>query len=396
MKPTTLTDRGVRGLRPKDKRYEVRDTVVPGLYVDVTKSGAKSFILCTRYPGKLHPGRRTLGKVGVMTLADARATARAWLESIAKGVDPQEHDRRSQETKFSVVVEEFIARHVRTKRKARDVEREIRSELVPAWRNKAIGEITTRDVLVLIERIVDRGAKYQAHNIFSHARKFFNWCVGRDLLNRSPCDRLKPSALIGEREPRQRVLTDDEVRTIWTATDQMPYPHGAYFKLLLLTGARKSEVSGASWSEFDFDKQLWTIPQERFKSKSPHMVPLLPWAMSILQDLPRFTRGDFVFTTTSGAKPINGFSKTKTQLDRLASISEWNIHDLRRTVRTRMSELRVPEPVAEMVIGHARKGLARVYDQHRYLVEMRDALSLWEGRLRLIVEPHGNVVTLRG
>jgi integrase len=380
---TTLTDRSVQGLRPKDRRYEVRDTLVPGLYVDVTKAGAKNFILCTRYPGKRHPGRRTLGKVGVMTLAQARSTAREWLELIARGIDP-EHGRRSQD--FSVVIEEFITRAVRDKRKGHDVEADIRRELIPAWGNKAIGDIKPDDVLRLIERIVDRGAIYQAHNVFSHIRRFFNWCRGRNLIDRSPCDWLKPAAVIGRaKDPRQRVLTDDELRRVWSVVDQMTYPYGPLFKLLTLTGARKSEVSDAKWGEFDFKASVWTIPPERFKSDTTHIVPLTPWVVSILQGLYRFT-GDCVFSTDGGRKPVNGFSKAKRRIDQAAAIVEpWVIHDLRRSVRSRLSELRVPEAVAELLIGHGRKGLARVYDQHKYLQERREALLLWEQRLREIV-----------
>jgi integrase len=393
---TTLTDRFVQGLKARNTRYEVRDTLVPGLYVDVTKAGAKNFVLCTRYPNQRHPGRRTIGKVGVMSLANARATAREWLQLIAQGIDPHERNRQQCDMQFAVVIEEFLTRHVRQKRKHADVEREIRKELIPPWRNKAIDAITRDDVRTLIERIVDRGAKYQAHNIFSHARKFFNWCIGRGLIDHSPCDRLKPAALIGVKQPRQRVLTDDELRAVWAATDELPYPNGPFYKMLMLTGARKTEVSDAAWSEFDFDKSMWTIPAERFKSNAMHMVPLTPWAKQILRSLPRFTRGDYVFTTTSGIKPINGFSKSKSELDALASIPEWNIHDLRRTVRTRLSELRVRENVAEMVIGHARKGLARVYDQHQYRDEMREALEAWERKLRSIVRPAtSKVVALR-
>ena len=100
----------------------------------------------------------------------------------------------------------------------------------------------------------------------------------------------------------------------------------------------------------------------------------------VLNTLPRYDSGDFLFSLTSGKRAVNGFSKAKTQLDtaiaqRSKKIDPWVLHDIRRTVRTQLSGPRVAEPVAEMVIGHARKGLARVYDQHKYLDEMREALD---------------------
>jgi integrase len=171
----------------------------------------------------------------------------------------------------------------------------------------------------------------------------------------------------------------------------------------MLTGQRKAEVAGARWREIDLERRLWTIPPERFKSDAVHVVPLADPAMALLAGLPRFAGGDYLFSSTHGRKPVNGFSNAKIVLEqRLAEAlgaepERWVLHDIRRTVRTRLSGLRVPDPVAEMVIGHARKGLARVYDQHQYLDEMREALDAWAMRLRSIVEPPAtNVVALHG
>jgi integrase len=122
---------------------------------------------------------------------------------------------------------------------------------------------------------------------------------------------------------------------------------------------------------------------------------------ALLEALPHFSGGDALFSTTGGAKPIKGFSKAKAKLDGRVRAelgrppAPWVNHDIRRTVRTRLSELRVSEPVAERVMGHAAGGLARVYDQHRYASEMREALETWERRLIAIVAPPpDNVVPL--
>ena len=152
-------------------------------------------------------------------------------------------------------------------------------------------------------------------------------------------------------------------------------------------------MSGGQWRELNLQKKLWMVPPERFKSNATHLVPLSDQAVAILRDLPRFTKGDHIFTTTYGEKSVAGFSKSKVALDALmkerlgASPPPWVIHDIRRTVRTLLASLRVSDTVAEMVIGHGRKGLQRVYDQHRYVDEMREALELWAARLRDIVTP---------
>jgi integrase len=196
-------------------------------------------------------------------------------------------------------------------------------------------------------------------------------------------------------------LSDAELVALWHSSEELGYPFGPIYKLLLLTGARKSEVAGARWREFDLREKVWTVPPERFKSNASHLVPLPEQAIKILEALPRFTKGDHLFTTSLGDKHVAGFSRAKAQVDKLVTEQlgvmppPWVIHDIRRTVRTRLASLRVPDMVAEMVIGHGRKGLQRVYDQHRYVDEMREALELWAARLRDIVTPAPeNVVRL--
>jgi integrase len=138
------------------------------------------------------------------------------------------------------------------------------------------------------------------------------------------------------------------------------------------------------WSEDN--ETLLTIPAERMKGDRSHEVPLPPAAAGILASLRPFDGGDYVFTTTNGAKPINGFGKAKIRIDKLSGVSGWVIHDLRRTARTHFSALPVDDRVRELVIAHAQPGLHKVYDLHTYQEEKRRCLELWEKRLFGIVE----------
>jgi integrase len=226
---------------------------------------------------------------------------------IRKGNDPKaEDDRqrrvelRKQETTLAAVAEDYIDRHVRGHRKAKDTEREIRKELIQFWGERPITSIMREDVIALIEGIARRPAPYTAHIVLGHVRSLFNWAINRGAygLETSPCDRVKPAALIGAKEPRQRVLNDGEIAAVWRGTNTMGYPFGPLYQLLLLTGARKNEVAGARWCEFDLNKKIWTVPPERFKSNASHIVPLSDQAVAILEALPRFTKGDHLFTTT--------------------------------------------------------------------------------------------------
>ena len=197
---------------------------------------------------------------------------------------------------------------------------------------------------------------------------------------------------------RTRILTEPELRAFWAATGAMPYPWGPYFRLLLLTMQRRSELAEAHRSEIDLQRALWTIPSVRMKMDSVQVVPLAPRALGLFASLPTFSRGPCIFSTTFGAKPISGFGKAKRALEKLmlfelrksqgesATLEPWGLHDLRRTGRTALSSLPIPETVKELVIAHAKRGLHKVYDQHAYIDEKRQALTLWEARLLGIVE----------
>jgi integrase len=313
------------------------------------------------------------------------------------------------------VAEDFIRDKLPGERKGPEVERDVRRDLIPAWGTRPITEITPHDVRAVIKAVKDRG-QYQAFNTLTHVRRLFGWSIDQQVygLETSPCDRLKPKAIIGEKRPRSRVLNNDEVVTFWRATGRLPYPYGALGQMLLLTGQRHREVAEARWAEIDLPDKLWSIGEERFKSDATHMVPLSDDVIALLATLPRFRTGDFLFSTTGGKLPTVISNKVKAQIDARmlrtlkamarkrgddpsrVELKPWVIHDLRRVLRTNLSALRVPDHIAEMVIGHGRKGLQRVYDQHRFVDEMRDALQQWSMRLRdITTPPPANVVALR-
>jgi integrase len=422
MSKQVLTDRRLRSLKPSapGKRYIEWDTVVPGLGVRVTDKGTLTFVLVTRFAYSKHPAPRELGKYGALTLDAARAKARLWLEMVSKGIDPKqetdrdklEHQRRHRNS-FEAVANDFIEREVKKKRRGAAMERELRREFIDRWGGRPVTEITQHDVLEVLDEIVARDAPYQAHALFGHVRRMFNWAIGRGSygLSASPCDRLKPMDAIGKRVQRKRILTDDEIRLFWRATQHMGYPSGPFYRILMLTGLRRSEVSDANRREFDFGQKIWTIPSERMKGKQTHTVPLTEELIELLEKLPQQPDG-FLFSTTLGTRPISGFSKVKNSLDKrmnltrraLARIEQrrpepippWRNHDIRRTVRTHLSALPVADLVRELVVAHAKPGLHQVYDQYAYVEEKRQALELWGRRLKSIVErPPSNVVPLR-
>jgi integrase len=424
MPKRSLNDRILKTLKPAQpsKLYDLWDTIVPGFGVRVSETGRRTFILIARYPGSHNPTRRALGEYGELTLEKARTKARDWLELIRKGIDPREEEERQRRAElrkransFAAVAEDFIKDKLATERKGWEVERDIRREFIPVWGGRSLAEITPHDVRAVVKAAKDRGAPYQAHNLLGYARRLFAWAIDQQVygLESSPCDRLKPKAIIGEKRPRSRILSDDELRAFWRAAARLAYPYGPLLRMLLLTGQRHREVADARWSEFGLEEKVWTVPPERFKSDATHRVPLVEDVCALLASLRRFRKGDHLFSTTFGEKPTMISHTIKRELDARMlrtlkamarmrgddpsriELRPWVIHDLRRTLRTHLAALRVPDHIAEMVIGHGRQGLQRVYDQHRYVEEMRDALTQWAARLRSIVEPPpANVVKL--
>jgi integrase len=414
----SLTDRYLKSLKgsKNGKPYDVRDTEIRGLRVRVMPSGERTFVLLARYKHGCAPTRRALGGYPALGLAEAREKAREWRLLICRGIDPaQEQARkraaelRKQKTTFLAVAEDFIREKLPSERKRREVEGDIRREFIPVWGARPITDITALDVRALIKRVRDEGKTYQAHNLLGHVRRLYNWAIGQHVygIESSPCDRLKPREIIGEKKERTRILNDAELRAAWRAADRIGYPYGPVFKLLMLTGQRKSEVAEARWSEIDLAKQIWTIPAERMKAGAAHVVPLSDDAMAILKPLPRFDGGDYLFSVQFGKRPVAAFSVAKSQFDAemlkalredepKGKLSGFVIHDLRRTVRTGLSAIpNISDLVRELVIGHTKPGLHKVYDQYAYLDEKRFALDAWAARLRSIIElPRANVVEL--
>jgi integrase len=444
-----LTDRTLKAMKPArlGKTYDVADAQVPGLAVRVLPSGKRTFVFVGRFPGKTNPTRRRLGTYGALTLEKARDKARRWSELIASGIDPASEEERQklQELRrrantFAAVGEDYIRLVVigpdpdnPRQRRGRQVERDIRRVFIPLWGGRPITEITRHDVLAVIEAVRDGGADKmlrghgikiprrngdaakpapaQARILLAYAKTLFSWAVERGAygLEASPCDHLRTAKIVGGKKSSDRILSDVELRAFWRASEQLGYPYAPLYRLLLLTGLRLNEVADAVWSEFDLPNKRWTIPAVRMKGKNgkaqPHVVPLTGGMSEVLATIPRFRQGDHLFSTTFGEKPawVSGKVKKRVDalmLDELRRLVEergdgaekikgepWTNHDLRRTLRSGLSALRVSADVAEAVLAHVKPGIRGVYDRYDLFDEKRAALEAWEGRVRSLVEP---------
>ena len=386
-----LTALAVKNLEGSTIRREIPDQVIVGLYLIVQPSGAKSWAVRYRFGNR--PRKLTLGAYPAFDLKEAREAARDALRAVEEGRDPSaekvrgEAARSDDANKMPAVFAEFVKRHAAVKNRERTVEgieRSFDNELREKWKHRLVASITKREIVDLLDGMVDSGRPIAANRLHSLLRKFFNWAIERDILHASPMATVKAPS---QETTRDRVLTDDEIRLVWKASNKIGWPFGPMFKLLLLTGQRREEVSAASRAEFNLtsNQPMWIIPKERAKNKKGHAVPLVPAAVEIVDALPVIEGEAKLLLTTTGETPISGFSKAKASLDaemRAIAVKEaaehglnpesvkihpWRIHDLRRTAATGMAALGFPVHVVEAVLNHKSgsiKGVAAVYNRH--------------------------------
>lgn len=411
----------------KGTRYQVMDSLVPGFGVRVTDKGACTYIFRKRFPGSKDASRREIGDAKVMDLTVAREKARGWDALIKAGIDPADQERhraektaRERANSFDAVFDDFCREKLASERRGGEVERDMRKEFGRAWKGRPIVDLSEDDVLTVITAAKRRGAASQARNLLGYARRFFDWAIDQRVysIRTNPCLSLKPSRLIGPKLKRDRVLSDDEVFAFWRATGRMPFPFGPLYRLLLLTGLRLNEAADARWREFDSRNGVWVVPALRMKGEGgarEHVVPITDDIYAVLKSLPELTKGDYLFSTNLGVSPAWVTAKVKARLDRRMlrtmkaltrkrggdpgriELDHWVNHDLRRTLRTGLSALRVDRDVREAVLAHKLQGVEAIYDRYDFLTEKRDALHRWAGRVWSMGNPdlnEDNVISL--
>jgi integrase len=370
---------------PMSGQVEHFDKGYPGLALRVSYGGGKSWAFFYRIAGRLR--RMTLGTYPAMSLAEAREAWRNARLEAAMGRDPSLSRRGKPASDFSSVAMEWLKRDQADNRSYREVERIVMRELIPVWGHRPVDDLGRRDVLDLIDGIVDRGAVTMARRVQAYVHRLFKWALGRGIVDTNPASSLP---MPGSETRRDRVLTDQELAIAWRASQETEWPFGPIFRMLILTAARRAEIGDLRWSEID-ETEI-RLPGERTKNAEPHVIPLSVAAKATLVDLPHIAQSEFVFSQnglTSGA-----WWRAKTRFDtKVAKLGEpltpWRIHDLRRTVATGMQKLGVGLQAIEAVLGHvggSRSGIVGVYQRHSFDAEKRAALEAWGAHVMALVE----------
>ena len=369
-----LTDRTVQALRPDPNRQvDYFDTRWPGFGVRVSPAGRKSWVVMYRFHGRVR--RVTIGPYPYVSLADARAKAKALVRQVFQGTDPaaEKAAERLAET-FAQLAAEYLERHAKPRKRTwREDERILKRELLPHWGKMKAKEVTRRDVRLLIDRVVERGVPTYANRIFGLARKVFNFALQRDIVDANPCHGLPQPA---PEHRRDRVLSESEIGVLWKEFEAERPLVAASYKLRLLTAQRGGEILGMRWDHIDFASGWWTIPTEIAKNGMAHRVPLSRQVRAILAEikllglsptwvLPNPTRSGAMDTTQKAAERI----RTRTGID-------FRQHDLRRTAASHMTGMGISRLVVGKILNHVEAGVTAVYDRH-YDREKREALEAW-------------------
>jgi len=369
-----LTEITIQRLRPPKQGYlEVFDLGYPGLAVRVGHGGAVTFQHFHRGEGKLK--RVTIGRWPSVSLAEARERWRKTREAISKGEVPARNGTDKGQL-FETVVEDWLRLDQSDNKESSQYQlhRIVERDLLPALRGKSVTSITKTDVIAMLDSISERSPS-MAQKTDAYVRRFFRWCRGRDIILSNPMEGLDA---IAPPKARERTLKDEELVKVWKAASDGP--HHAAIRLLLLTGARKEEICALRWSEVNGDKI--ELAGSRTKNGKAHTIHLSKPAREILDNISR--TGEFVF---GGEKSIHISDRRKKELDKLCGVSDWRLHDLRRTVSTQMNELSMAEPhIVEAVLGHTVKGVAQVYNRAKHETAKRAALEAWGAHVVSVVQ----------
>jgi integrase len=391
-----FTDKKIKNLKPKDHIYDIREN--NGFAVRVFPSGEKSWVFIYTHHGRKR--RMTLGTYKTMSLAQARIKYNEAYKMLkTENKDPaleqkQEKTHHRDSSSVEQLIDEYIEKWAKKRKRSwKEDERLLNKEIKPKWGKRKAKDITKRDVVLLLEGIVERGAPIAANRAFACIRRMFNFAVERDLINTTPCLSIKAPA---KENQRDRCLTQEEIKSLWEQIDTayMSEPTKLALKLQLVTAQRKGEILAAEWHEINFDGQLWIIPQNKAKNGIEHRVPLSTLALELLTQLKKITgKSRWLFPSATSKLHMRGESvdravrRSSEKVFLQANIKHFTPHDLRRTAATHMTAMGTPRLVVSKILNHADSSITAIYDRHSYDAEKSNALEAWSTKLRESLAP---------
>ncbi len=371
MPKIAFSDVGLRAIQsPHKGTADYWDERFPGFGLRVSQGGTKTFIL------NLDKSRRTIGRFGIITLADARTEARRLLAERTLG------RFRPQTISFETAFNAFIAEKEKSRR-ARTI-KDYKRLINLHFRFK--GQLADVKHADIERRLVKIKSKSEHNHALQNIKTFFTWAQKRRYITDNPTVGFSPHKLPN----RSRVLTDAELAKIWKATEE-PTIHNTIVRLLMLTGQRKGEIAKLRPEYHSHNQQTICFPCEVTKNGREHTLPIGSLSSCLLATQ-LTARSGLLFparvskSSPASSSPFNGWSKSKAALDKACGVKNWRLHDLRRTFRTLHGKLKTPPHIAERLVNHvsAQTDVEIIYDQYKYLPEMREAMDNYEAYLRRV------------
>jgi integrase len=371
---------------PDKGQLDYFDSRTSGLGLRISSAGRKSWFVMYRHAGRLR--RYTIGTYPALGLTHARDKAKELMHESAMGNDPatDKQVNRGAPT-FGEMAVQYIELYAMTnKRSWKEDQRILDHDLLPKWKNVKAHEIKRRDIISLLDVIVQR-APIQANRTLALLRKMFNWAISRDLVEANPCTAVKMPA---KENRKDRMLSDDEILIFWNglATASMSELTRLCLKFQLVTAQRKGEIIIAEWSEFDLNNGWWTIPSEKAKNKLSHRVPMSPLALQLLEQIKSLSgESRWLFPSSKGDKPVldTSIDHALHKNEAKFGIPPFTPHDLRRTAASHMTGMGVSRLTVSKILNHVESGITAVYDRHSYDREKRKALDKWGDKLTKIL-----------
>ena len=339
-------------------------------------------------------GRTRRMKIGEkITAEEARKAAQKILARVELGEDPQ-GDKAAARSKAARTLRSVAEEYLRAKQPILRPASYYVTKLYltgPYFKplhTTTITDISLADVAARLTAITRNNGSVTSSRARAALSSLFRWTIGEGLLGAHPINPVTGTNRPEDATPRERVLTDAELVAIWCACNDDNY--GRVVKLLTLTGCRREEIGGMKWSELDISKGTLSLPKERVKNKRQHVVPLSELALTIIAQVPQRLHRDHLFGGR-GRRGFTNWAVGKRELDRSLAgrVAPWRVHDLRRTVATRMADLGVLPHIVETALNHVsghKGGIAGVYNRSLYEGEVRAALILWADHVRAIVD----------
>ena len=258
------------------------------------------------------------------------------------------------------------------------------------FEGRAVASLTRGDLIKRLDAIQAEAGDVSRNRAQSELRHFLGWCRDRDVIQTIALDRVRR----GVREtPRDRALTDEELKALLNAIDDGS-AYSDLMRVLLHTAMRRNEAASLQARDLDFDERTITVRAEVSKTRQARTIPMNDALVDMLRERLRGLKRDgFVFGEGSGfQRPFSGFSKAFARLwtTMPAETERWTLHDLRRTVATRLHQSGVDALVIEDLLGHltgVRGGIAGVYNAATTLDRQRRALAGWSATLAAFETP---------